>query len=98
MKNDVNEVDRWNDDGGASYKPDLPARRDHRLQKVQINLADNPQITLNTPGECKSGRTRTDSSHVLSGLLDYIPNLHGKIVSAREILRFKYHRPGKTDD
>jgi hypothetical protein len=98
MKNDVNEVDRWNDDGGASQKPDRAAGRDHHLQKVQINLGDKPEFTLNTPGEFKSGRTRIDRSHVLNSRLDYVPNLHGKIVSAREILKSKYHRPGKTDD
>ena len=98
MNNDATAVDRWNDDGGAFPKRDVLASRDQHVPKVPINLADNPKITLNTPGEWKSERVRPDSSYSLTTVLDYIPTLHGKVVAAREIFRSKYHRPDKTDD
>jgi hypothetical protein len=92
MNNDATAVDRWNDDGGASYKPDLPVGRGHPLRQVQLNLVDKPKIAPKTPGEWRSGRFRTDSRHVLPRLPEYLSNRHGKIISARELFRLKYHR------
>ena len=50
MKNDAKAVDRWNDDGGASYKSALQAYKDRRTQEVRIKFADHPEITTKIRG------------------------------------------------